>query len=1552
MKHNDLLLLLVVLGLQWCFQPVAAQVPANVPVSGLVGWYPFNGNADDQSGNHHDGKIYFAQFAQDRFGTLNAAVAFNGFNAYIDSNIDTLQARGLTLSCWFSTTSVSQELQGLVVARNPGNGATGLYLLNGQDYIQQISNCSNDEKLAYRDSLFATGKWHHFAATFDGVFLRNYVDGRLVAMDSINMDLCINDSFEFGRDACCTKNYFSGSIDDIGIWSRALSEDEIRNLWLPAPPVFSCLPDYVPVKGLVGYWPFCGNTYDESGNGHHGVSGNNQYVQDRKGVSNAALNFDGVDDYVEVPHYQELNALPITVSFWMKAKPGTGTGKIMEKYCCSNWNGWNFEVVSNSGSSGEIHFEYLRGTCLGIFQTYCSSVPYPKFTVFDNAWHHFTFTLDSVQAIVYVDSKIAFTQKWIGNPSAVTNTLPLNFGRYGTGNSNQFTGQLDDIGIWKRALTAQEVADLYYGENPAYCSGTGILNDLKSYGTVADIDGNVYPTIKIASQEWMAQNLRAERYNDGTPIKGMPDAATWSIATFGYWTAYALDTTELCPYGALYNGYVATDVKNVCPTGWHVSTDQDWSLLVNTLGGPTNALGQLKVPGTDYWVAPNAGASNASGFSALPGGLTNTDGSFDYAGLDALFWTSTQSSGQQAFSRGLRQSVTNQIIKSSDDKRYGYSIRCVKDQCTPVALTQTYAVCANDFPFISGGNTFQGPGTYSDTISGVACDTILNYIIIRLPFETTTVTREVCANDFPLVFGGHIFTGPGALRDTIGGTGCDTIRTIIVNALPLETTTITRDVCANDFPYLFDGHIFTGPGILVDTANAAAGCDTIRTIIINSLPLDTISLTLQVCDNQFPYTFNGNIYNGPGIYLDEIPGAGCDTILVLTIQSLPSDNASAISVTTLPVTGIALTSALGGGVITGNGCAAVVQKGVIWSTTPLPTIALMTKTGQGPGLGTFASQIQPLLPNTQYYVRAYATNNAGVVYGNTVTFTTPPTPGPVLTFYMDTLAAFSSTEVVVPVKVKNFQQLISAQFTLKFNPTVLTFLGIEQAGLDSLGQGSFGFGQVSSGIIGFAWSQPNLQPASRPDGHVIFALRFRVSGAGGSSSAVRFDDDPVVIEFVNGAFTVVNPYNLYPGRVDVLQDLQLSGRLKTETGAGVRSATVVVSNAATTIGMQTPLNGQFGFALPPAQYTLTPTKNNDTVVTNGVTTFDGLLMQRHILGVQALVSPYKIIAADVNRNALVTTFDLYLVNSLILGNISGYPGGPLWTFVPDDYIFPNPSNPFPYPLTRTYSNLTTVTDQDFIGMKLGDVNNSYNPAVARMEKAGTVRFAIGSTEEKEKSRIKVPVRVSQFTNVAAFQFSVQWDANVLRYAGVEDNGGIWTLNTGELLASKGQLNVNWIHPDGMGATLSDDAVLFYLIFDVTGNAGISSTINLFSSVTTPIEIVSGDLKVLDFDVEKGTVTVGSSSGTDQGSIAGLVVKASPNPFVGQPVLQLTSDRPRVLQATILEMSGKVLSSEIISIDTGVQQRTMERILPQGMYLLQLTDMADSRAHVQLKLISN
>ena len=159
-------------------------------------------------------------------------------------------------------------------------------------------------------------------------------------------------------------------------------------------------------------------------------------------------------------------------------------------------------------------------------------------------------------------------------------------------------------------------------------------------GSVTDVEG-IYPTIVIGKQEWMVENLKTATYNDGTPIPNVTDADTWAnLSLSGAYAWYDNDdVANKDLYGALYN-FFAVSTGKLCPTGWAMPSRDNWGALTDSLGGGGVAGGPMKEPGTAHWQAPNAGATNLSGFSALPGGRRYIDGSFDSLGLYALWWTS------------------------------------------------------------------------------------------------------------------------------------------------------------------------------------------------------------------------------------------------------------------------------------------------------------------------------------------------------------------------------------------------------------------------------------------------------------------------------------------------------------------------------------------------------------------------------------------------------------------------------------------------------------------------------------------------------------------------------------------------------------------------------------------------------------------------------------------------------------------------------------------------------------------------------------------------
>lgn len=199
-------------------------------------------------------------------------------------------------------------------------------------------------------------------------------------------------------------------------------------------------------------------------------------------------------------------------------------------------------------------------------------------------------------------------------------------------------------------------------------------------GTVTDIDGNTYQTVKIGDQWWMAENLRVTHYRNGDPIEKMHDDTIWFAAGYGGFSDVDKDSTHRALYGLLYNGFALADPRGVAPDGWHLPSDSEWQVLEDHLGAGT-AGGQTKSTGTSLWTSPNLGATNESGFSALPAGVRVPAGGFSDRGNIAFFWTSTQAIGPPIvhwWLRGMGYAETT-LRRQAAPHQMGLSVRCVKD---------------------------------------------------------------------------------------------------------------------------------------------------------------------------------------------------------------------------------------------------------------------------------------------------------------------------------------------------------------------------------------------------------------------------------------------------------------------------------------------------------------------------------------------------------------------------------------------------------------------------------------------------------------------------------------------------------------------------------------------------------------------------------------------------------------------------------------------------------------------------------------------------------
>jgi len=187
------------------------------------------------------------------------------------------------------------------------------------------------------------------------------------------------------------------------------------------------------------------------------------------------------------------------------------------------------------------------------------------------------------------------------------------------------------------------------------------------------------PSVRICCQRWMTKNLDVSTYRNGDVIPKVTNATTWAALTTGAYCYFNNDsTTYAATYGKLYNWYAVNDPRGLAPEGWYIPTDFEWTTLGECVGGFAIAGGLLKEAGTSHWNSPNSGATNRSGFTALPGGIREDDGEFHSNGLNGYWWTSTEFvTGVERFRQLLHNS--EYLTDHYNSPKTGYSVRCVRD---------------------------------------------------------------------------------------------------------------------------------------------------------------------------------------------------------------------------------------------------------------------------------------------------------------------------------------------------------------------------------------------------------------------------------------------------------------------------------------------------------------------------------------------------------------------------------------------------------------------------------------------------------------------------------------------------------------------------------------------------------------------------------------------------------------------------------------------------------------------------------------------------------
>jgi uncharacterized protein (TIGR02145 family) len=182
-------------------------------------------------------------------------------------------------------------------------------------------------------------------------------------------------------------------------------------------------------------------------------------------------------------------------------------------------------------------------------------------------------------------------------------------------------------------------------------------------------------SVKIGNQVWMAENLNVAHYRNGDPIPTGLSNTQWESTTKGAYAIYNDDPANQNIYGKLYNWYAVNDPRGLCPAGWHVPSDDEWTVLTDYLGGLAVAGGKLK--STLLWDSKNSGYVS-SGFNAFPGGDRDLSGIYDYVGSYGSWWSGTESASSGSLNRVLNYYSSN-VNRNNVNERFGFSVRCIKD---------------------------------------------------------------------------------------------------------------------------------------------------------------------------------------------------------------------------------------------------------------------------------------------------------------------------------------------------------------------------------------------------------------------------------------------------------------------------------------------------------------------------------------------------------------------------------------------------------------------------------------------------------------------------------------------------------------------------------------------------------------------------------------------------------------------------------------------------------------------------------------------------------
>ena len=652
-------------------------VPSYVPSNGLIGWWPFNNSFNELSGAHETVSNFNVQLSTDRFNQENSSAYFNQdgtCSTRLETTINgNLVSTGISFDFW---------------VKRDGNGCDNPRVLCIGSVQCMWDNNSSGPTLGQADGTNSVGatynsipnnEWAMITYTNDGETAKFYQNGILIySMQNLMHpipSLGTGGSIGMYWFGAPLHGGFQGNIDDLAIYNRALTQQEITQLYTSSTSTQNlCTKTVQPYNVNVGDATHEGSTYvwsitPAAPNAVITGNGTNAITIDWTNVPDGSYRLQAIETSVEgcvstaVAATINLSATPAPI-----AQPQTFCNNATVANLVATGTNLNWYTVLNGGTTLDTTTALTTGTYY-VSQTIgtCESV--------------------RTAVAVIISPQVTPTFTPIASTCSGSNLTALP-----TTSNNGITG------TWSPAINNNVTTTYTFTPDAGQCATTTTQTINITAPKVTSPISFVAPTttvaaltnVTIGTQIWTSKNLDVSTYRDGTPIPQVTDPTQWENLTTGAWCYYDNNPANGEVYGKLYNWYAVAGIydndpntpnKTLAPTGWHVGSDNEWNTLSAFLGGESVASGKMKVTGTEFWASPNSDATNSSGFSGLPGGYRFNQGPFNFINEFGIWWSSSETSTTDAWGRSLNYggSGNDNAGSGSANKAFGGSVRLIKD---------------------------------------------------------------------------------------------------------------------------------------------------------------------------------------------------------------------------------------------------------------------------------------------------------------------------------------------------------------------------------------------------------------------------------------------------------------------------------------------------------------------------------------------------------------------------------------------------------------------------------------------------------------------------------------------------------------------------------------------------------------------------------------------------------------------------------------------------------------------------------------------------------